>query len=94
VEFVEGEFLEVMTIEPFGQVATVDLEYAPDAYSRYLSLLVPEVNWDGAEPEVAIQTLAIVTDQLTSIGGPALVEGALQRYEAIELAGVVEPVPA
>jgi hypothetical protein len=36
--------------------------------------------------------LAILTTQLTSIAGPALIEGALQEYAVVELEGTAELV--
>ena len=43
-----------------------------------LSLLIPLINLEG--DETPFKTEAIITEHLTSIGGPALVKGALQKY--------------
>jgi hypothetical protein len=86
--------LDLARVEPLGGVASVLLEAVPDGYARYLTLLVPAVNRDEDRPDVPIRTLAILTTHLTSIGGPALVEGAVQTYEVVALDGVAEFAPA
>ncbi|MEA2514614.1 MAG: hypothetical protein QOJ59_4101 [Thermomicrobiales bacterium] len=89
-----GDEVDTARAEPLGQLATVVLESAPDGFVRYLTLLVPEVNRDEDQPDVPISTLAILTTHWTSIGGPALVKGALQTYEVAALDGVAEFGPA
>jgi hypothetical protein len=89
-----GDELDVAPCPPLGRLASVLVEAVPDGFTRYLTLLVPEVNRDEDRLEVPVRTLAILTTQLTSIGGPALVEGALQTYEVVALAGVAEFAPA
>jgi hypothetical protein len=69
---------------------SVVIEHVDDGYVRYLTLLVPDVNPDENGLDVPVSTLAVITDHLTSIGGPRLVKGALQRYEVIELEGVAQ----
>lgn len=73
-----------------GRFVSVVIEQVDDGYERYLTLLVPEVNPDENGADVPISTLAIFTDHLTSIGGPGLVNGAIQRYEVVELEGVAQ----
>jgi hypothetical protein len=85
-----GDDLSIENSRALGRFVSVGLEYVADGYDRYLTLLVPDVNPDESGRDVPISTVAIVTKHLTSIGGPALVEGALQTYEAVELEGVAE----
>lgn len=88
-----GDEVDLTSASALGQMASVLLEAVPDAYARYLTLLVPEVNQDENQLEVPVRTLAILTDHLTSIAGPRLVEGALQRYEVVALEGVARFTP-
>jgi hypothetical protein len=73
-----------------GRFVSVNLEYAPDGYDRYLTLLVPDANPEEDGRTASVTTFAIITTHWTSIGGPALVRGALQSYEVVELDGVAE----
>jgi hypothetical protein len=73
-----------------GRFVSVVIEQVDDGYVRYLTLLVPNVNRDENGHDVPITTVAVMTRQMTSIGGPRLVKGALQRYEVIELEGVAQ----
>lgn len=73
-----------------GQFVSVAIEYVADGYEKYLTLLIPEVNPDEGGIDVPITTFAVMTRHLTSIGGPRLVKGALQRYEVLELEGVAQ----
>jgi hypothetical protein len=83
-------------IEPvlyLGQVVTGYLGAMPDAATFYLSMVLPEFNGMslGTDP-VSFSTLAILTTQLTTIAGPALIDGALQEYAVLELEGTAEVV--
>jgi hypothetical protein len=73
-----------------GRFVSVVIEQVDDGYDRYLTLLFPEVNPDENGFDLPISTVAIFTDHLTSIGGPRLVKGAIQRYEVVELEGVAQ----
>jgi hypothetical protein len=85
-----GEDLSSEFSPALGRFVSVVIEHVDDGYVRYLTLLVPEVNRDENGLDVPVSTLAVITDHLTSIGGPRLVKGALQRYEVIELEGVAQ----
>lgn len=89
-----GSEIDVERNQSLGLTAAVLIETAPDGFVRYLTLLVPDVNPEGDGADVPVQTLAILTTHLTSIGGPALVKGAVQTYEVVALAGVAEFVSA
>jgi hypothetical protein len=73
-----------------GRFVSVVIEQVDDGYTKYLTLLVPEVNPDENGHEVPITTVAVMTRHMTSIGGPRLVQGALQRYDVVELEGVAQ----
>jgi hypothetical protein len=82
----EGDEIRVQETE-IGSLVTVTLEAVPDDFTRTLSLLVPTVNLRGEENEISIKTIAIETVSRTSIGGPNLVDGAIQTYEEFSLKG-------
>jgi hypothetical protein len=69
-----------------GTQVTVTLEAIPDGDSTTLTLLLPVINLVGTT-EQAFETLAIVTTQRGSIGGPDLVDGVAQSYEVLTLKG-------
>jgi hypothetical protein len=69
-----------------GTLVTVDLEFVPDLRSLAMTVLLPDINL-GAEVEVNFATEAIFTSHLTSIGGPALVQGPLETYVFVSLVG-------
>lgn len=66
-------------------MVTVTLEVIPDLHRITLTLIVPAINLQGSA--VQFNTIAIRTTHHDSIGGPSLIKGALQTYEAIELQG-------
>jgi hypothetical protein len=73
-------------------VAAGPLEAVSDLYVVTLTLLVPDVNLIGGGAETTIATLAVLTTHHTSVGGPGLVQGALQTYEAVPLQGTATVV--
>ena len=74
-----------------GTQVTVTLEVIPDLHTLTVTLLVPQINLDESN-ESPLSTLAILTTHRTSIGGPGLVEGQLQTYEAVALEGTARLV--
>jgi hypothetical protein len=74
-----------------GAQVTVTLEEVPDLHTLTVTLLVPQINL-GEGNESSLSTLAILTTHRTSIGGPGLVEGQLQTYEAVALEGTASLV--
>ncbi|WP_013325158.1 hypothetical protein [Gloeothece verrucosa] len=82
----QGDEIRVQETE-IGSLVTVTLETIPDLLTRTLSLLVPLVNLRGEDLQTLIQTIAIETVSRTTIGGPDLVDGAVQTYETIFLKG-------
>jgi hypothetical protein len=85
-----GEQIRVAEGE-LGRTVTVMLEQVPDLHTVTLTLLLPEVNLPQ-EGEAPVQTVGIVTTSRTSIGGPALVQGALQSHCALDLQGIARIV--
>jgi hypothetical protein len=76
---------------PIGElVFGGSLQTIPDLWDVTLTLLVPDVNLIGGYAETPIATVAIITYHHTTIGGPALVQGALQTYEVVALQGTAE----
>lgn len=76
-----------------GRLVWAIVETVADGYVRYLTLLVPAVNRDEDRLDIPIRTFAILTTHWTSIGGPGLLEGALQTYEVVALEGMAEFAP-
>lgn len=81
-----GENGEIDSLEStIGKLITVTLEVVEDSHDLTLTLLLPRINLEGQSD--SFETLAIRTKQLTSIGGPGLVEGPLQTYDVVQLRG-------
>lgn len=75
-----------------GQLVTVTLRYEPDRATITLTLLIPRINLEGNESSSPFQTEAIITEHLTSIGGPDLVKGPIQKYQFESLEGLASIV--
>jgi hypothetical protein len=71
-----------------GTLITVTLEAIPDAETVTVSVVLPEVNFPADSPEAAVTAVAIRTLHAGSIGGPSLVQGALQGYTVVQLQGL------
>jgi len=69
-----------------GLQLTVALERIPDADTLALTVTLPTIHLAG-EREVAFRTFAVLTTIRGSIGGPALIKGALQSYRVVQLRG-------
>jgi hypothetical protein len=70
----------------FGTLVSVELANRPDQDTVFLVLVLPTVNL-GENGTVKIRTFAVLTTHRTSIGGPDLVDGALQTYKTVSLRG-------
>ena len=79
-----GEQIRVTPTE-IGQMVTVTLEQIPDLKTVTYSLLIPDINL--ARDVAVFKTTGITTTHLTSIGGPALIEGPVQTYRTQTLRG-------
>ena len=69
-----------------GLVVKGIYEEAPDAYVISASITIPEVNLDSAAATCTGAGFAVLTRQLTSIGGPRLVSGSLHLFDLRPLA--------
>jgi hypothetical protein len=86
---------------PIGRLLTVQLSAKPDFETLELALLLPTINLPPgapaagrAGPSAAFATIALLTTSRTSLAGPGLVSGALQRYRVLELRGTASAEPA
>jgi hypothetical protein len=70
-----------------GTAASVVLEVVHDGPTTTLTLLLPSVNFLGDSSEASVTAVAVFTVARSSIGGPALVDGAVQSYEVELLTG-------
>lgn len=75
-----------MLLTEIGVLVTVTLGHIPDMESNTLTLLLPSVNPER-DGEARVETQLIRTKTRTSIGGPRLVSGQIQLYDAITLRG-------
>lgn len=77
---------------PIGRLVTATLGLVADAETNTVSVLLPEVNLPLADDlragDVTFETVAVFTASRSTIGGPGLVEGAVQLYEHATMEGV------
>jgi hypothetical protein len=85
-----GEEIRAVATE-FAVQVTVTIEAVPDMRAVTLTLLLPAINLPERR-ESPVETIAIVTTSLTSIGGPRLVKGQIQSYQTINLTGEAQAV--
>ncbi|HET8539972.1 MAG TPA: hypothetical protein VFL83_08895 [Anaeromyxobacter sp.] len=62
-----------------GSLVTIVLDAVPDLFTDTLTLIAPAANLTERLPEVRFATTLFRTHTRTTIGGPALVEGLVQR---------------
>lgn len=80
-----------VTPSPLGSLVTVVLEVVPDLHTLTATVVLPDINL-GDRQTVPFKTVVILTANLTSIGGPALVLGPLQTYQVAKLKGTAQHV--
>ena len=83
---------DIRTLEdvgPFGHLVTITVETIPDLWFVTLTLALPTINLVGGSP-TPFATFAILTTHQITIGGPDMLDGALQSYEVTELAGTAQ----
>lgn len=80
-----------VTSSPLGSLVTVVLEVVPDLHTLTATVVLPDINL-GDRQKVQFSTVVILTANLTSIGGPALVVGPLQTYEIVPLEGIAQHI--
>lgn len=75
-----------------GELVTVTLEFAPDAFVRTFTLVVPRVRGENAS-STGFSTFGFETvDRSSAFVGPAGASGVLQTYQLHELSGVAQVV--
>ena len=74
-----------------GTSVTVTLEAVPDLHTVTATLVLPDLGGLSG-PVTHFGTFLVLTENRTSIGGPALVTGALQRYTVIKGRGTAQEV--
>lgn len=80
-----GEEVRMLSTE-IGVLVTVTLGNIPDLEMNTLTVLLPAVN-TLPSGETPVETHVIRTTTRTSIGGPRLVNGQIQLYETLRVAG-------
>ena len=70
-----------------GSAATAVLEVIADGPTKMLTVLLPSVNFLGDSKRADVTAVAISTLARSSIGGPSLVDGAIETYETELLTG-------
>ncbi|MFP5371192.1 MAG: hypothetical protein ACLGI3_10660 [Actinomycetes bacterium] len=91
------DFVEVREVvdpleTPIGTLVTATLRSAEDGDTSTVSVLIPQVNLgdegaQGASEAVDFSTVAVFTTSRSTIGGPGLVDGAVQLYTEAALEG-------
>ena len=74
-----------------GTLVTVTLETVPDLHTVTATLVLPDLGGLSG-PVTHFGTFLVLTENRTSIGGPALVTGALQRYTVVKGRGTAQQV--
>jgi hypothetical protein len=74
-----------------GQFVTIVVEQVPDLETVTFSVVLPVVNLQERSP-ASLSTLGVVTRDMTTIGGPGLIVGQVQTYDAVELKGTAQLV--
>ena len=74
-----------------GTFVTVTLETVPDLHTVTATLVLPDLGGLSG-PVTHFATFLVRTEDRTSIGGPALITGALQRYTVVKGRGTAQQV--
>lgn len=74
-----------------GTLVTVSLETVPDLHTVTATLVLPDLGGLSG-PVTHFRSFLVLTENRTSIGGPALVTGALQRYTVVKGRGTAQEV--
>jgi Mrp family chromosome partitioning ATPase len=85
---------EIQTVPTtIGTLLTVDVEFIPDAESKAVTVVLPQVNLKDNKPR-RFRTVVLFTTIRSSFVGPGLVEGAVQTYTARTFRGTASFVVA
>jgi hypothetical protein len=90
VDGVDATDVDVQPAPGLGVMVRGDLGGIADGPRRAVTVVVPEVNLSGDVER--FWGLAVIVTTQSSIGGPALVQGALQSYEPREISGTASAV--
>ena len=74
-----------------GTSVTVTVEAVPDLHTVTATLVLPDLGGLSG-PVTHFATFLVLTENRTSIGGPALITGALQRYTVVKGRGTAQEV--
>ena len=82
-----------ITVErgPLGTLVTNTLETIPDLHTLTVTLVLPDLG-GSSRPITHFRTFLVLTTNRTSIGGPALITGALQLYKVVKGRGTAQQV--
>ena len=72
-----------------GTLVTVTLDSVPDLHTVTATLVLPDLGGLSG-PVTHFGTFLVLTENRTSIGGPALVTGPLQRYTVVKGRGTAQ----
>ncbi len=85
-----GDGINIDEVAMVGTIVSMYLDSVADGWTRTLSLVLPEIHLTPGHD--TFDTIAIITTHRMHIGGPAYIQGALQSYEVIPLAGTAAAV--
>jgi hypothetical protein len=80
-----GDQIRTLATE-IGTLVTVTTETVPDLRTVTFTLVLPKIQL-GNKTAVKFSTIGITATAKTTIGGPGLVQGAVQSYRATALQG-------
>lgn len=75
-----------------GRQVSVTLETIPDLKTTTFTVVIPKVSVGGENARVRFSAVGVHADHFTSIGGPALVHGALTSLDSTDLHGTAQVV--
>ena len=74
-----------------GTSVTITVEAVPDLHTVTATLVLPDLGGLSG-PVTHFGTFLVLTENRTTIGGPALITGALQRYTVVKGRGTAQEV--
>ena len=83
---------EIQTVPTtIGTLLTVDVEFIPDAETKAVTVVLPQVNLKDNKPR-RFRTVVLFTTIRSSFVGPGLVDGPVQTYTARTFRGTASRV--
>jgi hypothetical protein len=84
----DGDEIHTEGSAAVGGLVSVLIDAVPDSHTVWLTLLLPAFNpVQIGDPPIAFASLAVLTTHLTTEAGPGPIDGPLQTYEVVALAG-------